>query len=308
MARYALGAEEEGRADSHLANGAAAPYGDRVAALDVAELGGHVAGGEDVGEEERLFVAQPVGHLDRADIGIRHAQIFGLAAAVATQQMRIAKEAGRRIAPKLGGLLAIGIAAFAAGIKSPLAEETLAAGDCEGHDDAIADLQGRVLAAHFDDLSHGLVSDDVTGMHVRDRALVDVKIRAANRAGRHLDDGVTTILDDRVGDAFAADVVLAMPGEGLHSTSPWSGRLRGIGGGCCLVLFPRTGRARGALRLHPQRFAVRSVSSRIRNCRVTAGRFSPSQSAMAISCSRMPRQTSAVSMSPTASAAATRLL
>ena len=53
MRDHALGPEQEGAADGELPDRAAAPDGDRVARLDVAVLGGHVAGREDVGEEER---------------------------------------------------------------------------------------------------------------------------------------------------------------------------------------------------------------------------------------------------------------
>ena len=45
----------------------------------------HVAGRENVGEEQHLLVAEPVRHLDRPDIGVRHPQIFGLAAGIAAE-------------------------------------------------------------------------------------------------------------------------------------------------------------------------------------------------------------------------------
>ena len=79
--------------------------GDRVAALDVAEIGRHVAGRKDVGEEQHLLVGQAVRHLDRADIGIGHAQIFRLTAGIAAQQMRVAEQSGGRMAPQLLGLV-----------------------------------------------------------------------------------------------------------------------------------------------------------------------------------------------------------
>ena len=53
-----LGAQQEGAADGELADRAAAPDRDRVAALDVAEVRRHVAGREDIGQEQDLLVAQ----------------------------------------------------------------------------------------------------------------------------------------------------------------------------------------------------------------------------------------------------------
>ena len=43
---------------ANCADRAAAEYRDRLAAFDVAELGAHVAGREDVGQEQHLLVAQ----------------------------------------------------------------------------------------------------------------------------------------------------------------------------------------------------------------------------------------------------------
>ena len=53
---HPLGAEQEGAGDRELADRAAAPDGDHVARLDVAHLGAHVAGRQDVGEEQHLLV------------------------------------------------------------------------------------------------------------------------------------------------------------------------------------------------------------------------------------------------------------
>ena len=51
-------AEHVGAADGELPDRAAAPDGDDVAGQDVAVLGRHVAGGEDVGQEDDLLVGQ----------------------------------------------------------------------------------------------------------------------------------------------------------------------------------------------------------------------------------------------------------
>ena len=55
------GAEHPGAADRELGDRAAAPDGDRVARLDLGVLRGHVAGGEDVGQEDDLLIGQVVG-------------------------------------------------------------------------------------------------------------------------------------------------------------------------------------------------------------------------------------------------------
>jgi hypothetical protein len=51
--------------------GPGAEDGDRLAALDVAELGAHVARREDVRQEQDLLVGEVVLDLDRADVGER---------------------------------------------------------------------------------------------------------------------------------------------------------------------------------------------------------------------------------------------
>ena len=47
-------------------------------------------------------------------------------------------------------------------------------------------------------------------------AVEDVQVGAADRAGRHLDDGVARMLDLRIGHALAAHVALAVPGQCFH--------------------------------------------------------------------------------------------
>ena len=157
----ASGAEQEGAADRELPDRAAAPDRDRLAAFQVAEIRRHVAGREDVGQEKDLLVAQAVGNLDRTDIGVGHPQIFGLAAGVAAEKMRVTEQAGGRIAPELRGIFMIGVGALAARIEAVAAEEALAAGDRERHDDAVADLQLLVLGPDLDHLAHGLMAEDV---------------------------------------------------------------------------------------------------------------------------------------------------
>ena len=96
-----------------LADRTAAPDRDGVTRLDVALLGGHVAGGEDVRQEEHLVVGDPVGYLDGTDIGEGHTDIFGLAAGVSAEQVGVAEQARRGMAPHLFGEDRVGVGILA---------------------------------------------------------------------------------------------------------------------------------------------------------------------------------------------------
>ena len=101
-------------ADGELSDRTAAPDRDRVARLDLRIDGGHVAGRKNVGQEQRLFVSDAVGNLDRADVGHRHAKIFGLAAGVAAEHVAESEQAGWRLPHRLGRQLGIRVRAVAA--------------------------------------------------------------------------------------------------------------------------------------------------------------------------------------------------
>ena len=58
---------------------------------DVAHLGAHVAGREDVREEQHLLVGQRRRHLERPDVGERHAHVLRLPAGEAADQVRVAE-------------------------------------------------------------------------------------------------------------------------------------------------------------------------------------------------------------------------
>lgn len=101
--------QQERALDRELADGTAPPDRDGFAALQIAEVRRHKARGKDVRQEEDLFVAEPLRHLDRTDVGLGHAQVLRLAAGVAAQHVRIAEEARRGMAPKLLGHRVIGV-------------------------------------------------------------------------------------------------------------------------------------------------------------------------------------------------------
>ena len=101
----------------------------------------------------------------RPDIGIGHSEIFGLAARIAAKQMRVAEQAGRRMAPQLLDSFVVGIGSLAARVKAALLEKTFAASDRERNDDAVADLEVFDVGADLDHLAHGFMSENVAFFH-----------------------------------------------------------------------------------------------------------------------------------------------
>ena len=89
-----LRAEQDGAADRHLADRAGAPDGHGVSRFDVTLDRRLPSGRENVAEEQHLLVLDTVRDLDRRDIGVGNADIFGLAAGITARQVRIAKEPG----------------------------------------------------------------------------------------------------------------------------------------------------------------------------------------------------------------------
>ena len=76
----ALRAQHLGGLDREQTDGTRAPDRHDFSTLDAGLLGGLIAGGENVGQEEHFLVLHSVRHFHGRDIGHRHAHIFGLAA------------------------------------------------------------------------------------------------------------------------------------------------------------------------------------------------------------------------------------
>ena len=69
---------------------------------------------------------------------------------------------------------------------------------------------------------HVLVAEDVAGFHLRDNAAVDMKVGAADRARRDLDDRIARMFDFRIWDLFAANVAFAVPRQRSQRLLPFA--------------------------------------------------------------------------------------
>src|SRR5579875_2738791 len=134
------GAQHVGTGCGEQSDRTGTPNGNSVALLNVAVLRAHVAGGEDVGQEEHLLIRQVVLELQAADIRVRNAGVLGLSAGVATVDVRVAEE--RRAGVTVHGLgdLCVRVGVVAKGPEVLLAEEAISAGDGERYNNAVAAL------------------------------------------------------------------------------------------------------------------------------------------------------------------------
>jgi hypothetical protein len=130
-----------------------------------------VRGREDVREEQRLLVRDLRRQLVHRGVGERDACVLGLEA---VDQM------AQDPASSTGAEAVVAFPAEAA---------AAARGDA-GHEDAVPLLQRRDRVAGLDDRADGLVAEDRAGLHLRDVALEDVEVRAADRGRVDPHDGV----------------------------------------------------------------------------------------------------------------------
>jgi hypothetical protein len=84
-------------------------------------------------------------------------------------------------------------------------------------------LQIAGLRADGLDDAHRLVTEDVTLCQEGAENLVEVQVGPAQAGGGDADDRVGGLLDAGVGDGVHAHVAPAVPGQGLHWFSDWSG-------------------------------------------------------------------------------------
>ena len=215
-----FGAEQVRARDGELSDRTSTPHRDHVALLDVAHLGAHVAGRKDVREEEHLLVRHAGGHLERTNVGERHARILGLPPGEAAEHVGIAEDTRGRVPHQLLGNPRVGVRVLAEREQVRPAGGALAAGDGERHHDAVPDLELLHSRAGLHHLAHELVAHDVALLHRGNEAVEEMKIGSADCGGRDLDDRVLRIEDFRVGHLLHPDFLLAFPAGRFHRLAP----------------------------------------------------------------------------------------
>ena len=205
------GAAQPGAFAGHDAHRPGPEDGDGFAALHVGPVDGGIAGGEDVGQEQYLLIGQVIGHFARAEVRVGNPHVFGLAAIIAAVEVGVAEEGAAFFGDYAAfGAVVVGVGVFAVAGQLVVAEEALAAGNREGHHHAVAHLELAAHAlAHLLHDAHELVAER-HGPGLRNAAVVDVQVGAADGRARHADDGVARVLQRGVVygiDAYVARAV-----------------------------------------------------------------------------------------------------
>ncbi len=217
----ALGAQEAGGCGRHQADRPGPEDGHGRALADGGVDCSHVAGGQDVREEQHLPVGQArILDDERPDVGLGHPHEFGLAAGNAAIQVAVSEQCGAGAGVLLvddGAAARVG--RLAGGEELAVAEEAFAARDRERDDDAVAHLHARDGGSGFLDDAHEFVAEDVAAFHHRDLSAIDVQVGAADRGRGDAQDDVVGLDDPGVRDAFDAHVLRAVVGEGFHRNS-----------------------------------------------------------------------------------------
>ena len=170
----ALRTQQERALDGKQADRTAAPHRNRVAGLDVAHLGAHIAGGQDVRQEQDLLVRQCAIDLQRPDIGEGHTRELGLPAGKTAGQMRVTERAGGRMSHQCLCQRGVGIGVLTERPHLVLAMPAITAGNGERHHHAVPWFQVLDCGADFHYLAHELVSEDVAFLHRRHETVIEM--------------------------------------------------------------------------------------------------------------------------------------
>gem|GEM_PF-4894504 len=210
---HAAGAEQPGGEDRELSHRAAPEHRHGVAVADLGDVGAEIAGGEDVGDQNRVLVAHLVGQLDQPHVGVRDARLVGLQPVERAAGLGAAEEGG-------AGLGAVGVGLGALGVVAGPAVGAGAAGDRGGNHHPIADLEIAHVLAQALDHPHALAAQDRPRPHPAHRAADEVQVRAADRARDQPHDRLPRVVIPRTAAPRSRRAAAAVPRLAVDPLQP----------------------------------------------------------------------------------------
>ncbi len=124
---------------------------------------------QDVAEEQIALVRQFGADLDGVVVSEGDPQELGLAAGNLPVQLGVAEQRG-------AGVLVAHLSRLALGLEAALAHEAVSAGDSEGDDDTVTDLEPGDRGTDLLDDPHRFVPEDVATLEERTEQFVEVQV------------------------------------------------------------------------------------------------------------------------------------
>jgi hypothetical protein len=156
-------------ARGHLADRAESEDDDAAALGDRRVLYRLPGCGQNVRQKQEPFVGWALWNFDRSELGLRHPQVFRLAARHLAVQLGVAEQRGTHA-------LVLDLGRFALGEQLLLAHPAMPAGDVERDDDPIARSDMGDLGAHLLDDAHRLMAEDVALLEKWPEDLIEMEI------------------------------------------------------------------------------------------------------------------------------------
>lgn len=179
----------QGELGTHLANGTSTPDCNNVALVDASVHNTIPAGADHVRKVQTLLIGDIVGKLQQVVVAVRYASVFGLTTSEAAGEMRITKHTSGP-ATVHGVLDCVGVGALALGGLLLLAVVAISTRNLEACNHSVALLQVLDAWSHFVHNAAELVAEDVALLKLNDRAMVEVKVAAADGAAGDLQNHV----------------------------------------------------------------------------------------------------------------------
>ena len=180
----------------------ATEYDHNVPRPDFCEIGTHISGRQNVGQEQTLLVVHVLGNCEQVRIGERHECGLSLTALShrTSEHVRIGNAAGRLLASTVMMVVAMG---------------AVSATDCARNQYAITLLEATDrLSRIFDHTTEFVPQQETVDLH---RGCVPhMKIGTADRSPLDLHDDILLVFDLRIGKVVVADIFIAVQNEAFH--------------------------------------------------------------------------------------------